>query len=348
MNVKDSEKGEHRRPGFPVNLLPLLNRPTLRRGFPHRLPPLPHRLLVLAALAVGVWAFVPSSLGDKAPEGPAPQVAELAPTLYLPVDVNHRVERWMRRYLTDLRQDFELFLAREGLYAELIRDALRERGLPEDLIYLAAIESAFSPAATSIQSASGIWQFMGPTAQQFGLRMDDYVDERRDPVRATEAALDYLQALHDQFGSWYLAAAAYNAGPGRVAQALRTRPAGEVGDETIYWDIIEHLPLETREYVPKILAAILLSRAAETYDFHLVERASPVHFDRVWVPGGTSLGRVAQAVGVPSSTMRDLNPHLIRGVTPPGGMFPLRVPPGQSPRLVASMGGRWRSLAVDD
>lgn len=293
-------------------------------------------------------AFMPSPVGEKASEDLAPLVAELAPTLYLPVDVNHRVERWMRRYLTDLRQEFELYMAREGLYAHLIRDALRERGLPEDLIYLAAIESAFSPEATSSQSASGIWQFMGPTAQEFGLRIDDYVDERRDPVRATEAALDYLQALHEQFGSWYLAAAAYNAGPGRVAQALRARPAGEVGDESIYWDIIEHLPPETREYVPKILAAILLSRAAETYDFHLVERASPVRFDRVWVPGGTSLNRVAQAMGVPASTVRDLNPHLVRGFTPPGGMFPLRVPPGQSPHLVASLGGRWRSLAVDD
>jgi membrane-bound lytic murein transglycosylase D len=348
MDLKDRESGEHRRPGLPVNLLPPPPPPVWRSWFVGRLALLTPRRVVSAALAAGVLAFVPASLGERIPEDRPPQVAELAPTLYLPVDVNHRVERWMRRYLTDLRQEFELYLAREGLYADLIRDALRERGLPEDLIYLAAIESAFRPEATSSQSASGIWQFMGPTAQEFGLRIDEYVDERRDPVQATEAALDYLQALHEQFGSWYLAAAAYNAGPGRVAQALRTRPQGVEGDETLYWDIIEHLPPETREYVPKILAAILLSRAAETYDFHLVERASPVDFDRVWVPGGTSLNRMAQALGVPASTLQALNPHLIRGITPPGGMFPLRVPPGESPRLVASMGGRWRSLAVDD
>jgi membrane-bound lytic murein transglycosylase D len=348
MNVKDIDTGEHRRPGFPVNVLSLLTRPVLWPGFPRGFPSLPYRLFLLVLLAVGMVGFLPSFRGEEPREDFVPQVAELAPTLYLPVDVNHRVERWMRRYLTDMRQEFELYMAREGLYSEMIRDALHRRGLPGDLIYLAAIESAFSPVAISSASATGMWQFMGPTAQQFGLRIDEYVDERRDPVRATEAALDYLQALHDQFGSWYLAAAAYNAGPGRVSQALRARSGGKVGDEILYWDIIEHLPLETREYVPKILAAILLSRAAETYGFHLVERASPVHFDRVWVPGGTSLARVARAMEVPPSAMRDLNPHLIRGVTPPGGMFPLRVPPGQSPQLVASMGGRWRSLAVDD
>ena len=348
MNIDDKEKGERRRPGFPVNFLLFLNRPVFESESFRLLPPLRYRLLVLAGLAAAVVALLPSpdTHGDEV--APAPQVAELAPTLYLPVDVNHRVERWMRRYLTDQRQQFELYLAREGLYSEMIREALRERELPEDLIYLAAIESAFTPTATSSVSAAGIWQFMGPTAEEFGLRIDSYVDERRDPIRATEAALDYLQALHDQFGSWYLAAAAYNAGPGRVAQALRTRPEAEVGDETIYWDIIEHLPLETREYVPKILAAILLSRAAETYGFHLVERRSPVDFDRVWVPGGTSLNRVAGSLDVPPARIRELNPHLIRGITPPGGLFPLRVPPGQTSRLVASMGNRWRTIAVDD
>jgi membrane-bound lytic murein transglycosylase D len=348
MNVHDGKRGERRRPGFPVNALLIPFRPILGQGMLRRLPGVLYRLPVLAVLGIATAAAFHSSRTDGYEAPVPPQVADLAPTLYLPVDVNDRVERWMRRFLTDLRPDFELYLAREGLYAEMIRDALRERDLPEDLIYLAAIESAFSPVALSSDSASGIWQFMGPTAQQFGLRIDEYVDERRDPVRATEAALDYLQALHGQFGSWYLAAAAYNAGPGRVAQALKYQPTGEVGDETIYWDIIEHLPLETREYVPKILAAILLSRAAETYGFHLVERATPVHFDRVWVPGGTSLTRVAQSMNLPSSRLRELNPHLVRGVTPPGGMFPLRVPPGESARIVAAMGGRWRTIAVDD
>jgi len=276
-----------------------------------------------------------------------PLVAELAPTLSLPVSMNERVDRWMERYLTDQRPVFERYLAREGLYSEMIKEALRTRGMPEDLVYLAAIESGFSPAATSRVSASGMWQFMGPTAQQFGLRIDEYVDERRDPIRATDAALDYLQALHHQFGSWYLAAAAYNAGPGRVSRALKAHAGEQTGEEELYWEIIEHLPRETRAYVPKILALVVLGQAAEEYGFD-VERANPVEYDRVWAPGGTTLRWVASSVDTPLTDIRELNPHLIRGVTPPDGLFPVRVPPGTAPMLVASRGGRWRTVSVDD
>jgi membrane-bound lytic murein transglycosylase D len=277
----------------------------------------------------------------------APQVAELAPDLSLPLEINQQVDGWMRRYLTDQRPVFEQYLAREGLYSDMIKSALRSRGMPEDLVYLAAIESGFSPVALSPVSATGMWQFMGPTAQQFGLRIDSWVDERRDPVRATDAALDYLQALHDQFGSWYLAAAAYNAGPGTVARALQTRSVEETGDEALYWAIVDLLPRETREFVPKILAAVILGEAAEAYGFE-VERADPVRFDRVWVPGGTSLSGVARATEIPLARIRQLNPHLIRGVTPPGVLFAVRVPPGLAPKVVASMGGRWRTFSVDD
>jgi membrane-bound lytic murein transglycosylase D len=276
-----------------------------------------------------------------------PLVAELAPNLSLPVSMNERVDRWMERYLTDQRPAFERYLAREGLYSEMIQEALHARGMPEELIYLAAIESGFSPSATSRVMATGMWQFMGPTAQAFGLRIDEYVDERRDPYRATEAALDYLQELHGQFGSWYLAAAAYNAGPGRVARALRAHAGDQAGEEELYWEIIDHLPRETRAYVPKMLALVVLGQAAEDYGFE-VEKASPVQYDRVWVPGGTSLRWVARSVESQAADIRDLNPHLIRGVTPPDGLFPVRIPPGTSAMLVASGGGRWRTFLVDD
>ena len=115
----------------------------------------------------------------------------------------------------------------------------------------------------------------------------------------------------------------------------------------MYWEIIELLPRETRAYVPKMLAAIVLAQAAEEYGFH-VERASPVEYDRVWVPGGTTLRWMAGSLETPLSEIRELNPHLIRGVTPPNGLFPVRVPPGTSSMLVASRGGRWRTLSVDD
>ncbi|MBT8396429.1 MAG: lytic transglycosylase domain-containing protein [Gemmatimonadetes bacterium] len=305
----------------------------------------PFGLTVGAGLLTLLSLWSPS--GPRADVSLTPLVAELAPSLSLPVSMNERVDRWMERYLNDQRPAFERYLAREGLYSEMIKEALRAKGMPEELFYLAAIESGFSPGATSRVSASGMWQFMGPTAEQFGLQIDEYVDERRDPIRATEAALDYLQALHGRFGSWYLAAAAYNAGPGRVSRALRAHSGDQTGEKELYWEIIELLPRETRAYVPKMLALIVLGQAAEDYGFR-VERADPVEFDRVWVPGGTSLRWVAKSLGRPVSKLRELNPHLIRGVTPPNALFPVRIPPGTSPQLVASGGGRWRTVSVDD
>jgi membrane-bound lytic murein transglycosylase D len=307
-----------------------------------------HRRLALlggGAFLVAVALVVGEPEATEKP--PLPQIAEYAPTLGIPMDMNSEVEAWMERFLTDQRPAFTRYLEREGLYSDMIRDGLRSRGMPEELMYLAAIESGYTPGARSRVSAMGMWQFMTPTAQAFGLRIDEYVDERRDPIRATEAALDYLQSLHKRFGSWYLAAAAYNAGPSRVARVVRTHAGDATGEEAIYWEIVEHLPRETRAYVPKMLAAILLGQAAGDYGFD-VEPSQPIRFDRVWVPGGTTLKRVAQAVNMPLARIRQLNPHLLRGVTPPGEPFGIRVPPGRSSMVVASLGGRWRTYRADD
>lgn len=335
------------KPGVPASALLSIDKVNFLKKYIKRVSSNPVGILLVGAAALVAFLVLPrmSEAGDDL--SLTPLVAELAPSLALPVSMNERVDRWMQRYLTDQRPEFERYLAREGLYSGMIREALRVRGMPEDLIYLAAIESGFSPRATSRVSASGMWQFMGPTAEQFGLRIDGYVDERRDPIRATEAALDYLQSLHEQFGSWYLAAAAYNAGPGRVGRALKAHAGDQTGDEALYWEIIEHLPRETRAYVPKMLALVVLGHAAESYGFQ-VERLEPVEYDRVWVPSGTTLRWAARSIGVDASVLRDLNPHLIRGVTPPDGLFPLRVPPGKTSKLVASAGGKWRTFSVDD
>jgi membrane-bound lytic murein transglycosylase D len=243
----------------------------------------------------------------------------------------------------------EHFLAHEEVYGSLIRDKLRARGMPEELLYLAGIESGFQPKATSRVAAAGVWQFMGPTAEQYGLRVDEYVDERRDPIRATDAALQYLQDLHDRYGSWYLAAAAYNAGPSRVDRALRRNDVARSDDEAVFWEIQEHLPRETREYVPRMIAATLLAREALEFGFGDVVREVPYSFDRVWVPGGTSLWTVAEATGSGMSALRALNPHLRQGIVPPGGSYELRVPVGSTHQVVASIGGGpWGSWAADD
>jgi len=341
--------GEGRRPGVPVHTsLPIDKEELLRQN---GIDPLAfrRRLLFLGSGILLVLLLLAFHRPVQESEIGPPHVSELAPSLALPVQMNHEVELWMERYLTDQRPVFEHYLEREGLYSDMIRGSLRRRGMPEELVYLAAIESGFSPGATSRVSAMGMWQFMGPTAEAYGLRINAYLDERRDPIRATEAALDYLQTLHDRFGSWYLAAAAYNAGPSRVAEAVRKK--GDVNatltETELYWEIVDLLPAETRVYVPKMLAAILLAQAAEEYGFD-VQRSDPVRFDRVWVPGGTPLAAVAKAVDVPVGRLADLNPQLLRGVTPPGEPFALRVPPGRSPMVVASLGGRWRRVSVDD
>lgn len=265
----------------------------------------------------------------------------------LPIEMNDRVEYWMRRFTTDQRPVFQDLLAREGRYSAMIRGKLQARGMPEELVYLAMIESGFSDDATSRVSATGMWQFMGPTAVQYGLRIDEYVDERRDPIRATDAAVDYLFRLHERYGSWYLAAAAYNAGPTRVSRALRRHAEGQRGEEALYWDIIDHLPRETRNYVPKLLAASYLARhSAESFEYEVV---GPYSFDIVWVPGGTTLRRVATTLGVDTGLLRELNPHLIRGMTPPGAMYGLRVVTGETSAVVAGLvrAGRGSRLADD-
>ena len=276
--------------------------------------------------------------GDKT----VPEATQTHPTevealqAELPLHVNERVERWIDLFHTVLKSDFEVFLSRRGTYGELVRDALRARGMPEDLLYLAMMESGLKPRAISNASAVGLWQFMSPTALQYGLRVDSYVDERRDPIGATEAALDYLHWLHGRFGSWYLAAAAYNAGPGRVERVLRRYADGRVGDENLYWEIVDHLPKETREYVPRLIAAAILAKNASAYGF-VVNSTERYAFDLVFVPGGTTLRRVASALEIDVGILKDLNPHLVQGVTPPTEVYGVRVPVGDSQRVVAAL-----------
>ena len=266
----------------------------------------------------------------------------------LPIEVNERVEQWMVRFSTSDRPEFEQTLSRAGLYSDMIRGKLRARGMPEELFYLAMIESGFLTHARSNVSATGMWQFMDPTARAYGLRIDAYVDERRDPVKATDAALDYLSDLYQQYGSWYLAAAAYNAGPTRVSLAVARYSDGRAGDEGLYWEIVDHLPKETAQYVPKLLAATYLVRYAARFDLD-VTLADPYVYDLLWAPGAASLADIGKTMGLSDDRMRELNPQLIRGLTPPGSVYPLRVPVGQAYQAMAALAAPdRRSRRADD
>ncbi len=243
------------------------------------------------------------------------------------------VDRWVDRLTTTDRAETQRALARMHAYRPLVFAATRKHGIPDELIYLALIESSFRPAATSGVGAAGVWQFMPATAAGFGLEVGPYVDERRDPVRATDAAARYLAALHRRFGSWHLAAAAYNAGEGRVQRALNTLPRGsrDPAGEMPYWIVRHRLPAETRAYVPKLLAAARIGRAPEAYGFSAPAAldsaaADPLAFRLLSVPGDVSLARVAATLSLPAAELRRLNPHLVRGRTPPGRRWAVRVP----------------------
>lgn len=308
-----------------------------------------------ALLGVGAWGI----RGTEPPSEPAPvdimleqgaieEAASLtfeAPVLTprartawdLPVTRNERVDFWIDFLQGRNKSRTHVWLEREGRYGEFIRSRLRDRGMPEDLFYLAMIESGLSNRAVSHASAVGLWQFIAETGRRYGLEVSTYVDERRDPLKSTDAALDYLSDLYERFGSWYLAAAGYNSGENRVERILRQRAGGQKGDDALYWQIASHLPRETRDYVPLMLAAGHIGKEPNAHGFYGIEHQAPLSFDRVEIDGGISLVAVAKAAGVDAALVRDLNPHLVRGMTPPGRKWEVRVPVGRRAAVLANL-----------
>lgn len=256
----------------------------------------------------------------------------------IPVVRNDAVEHFVDLFTGRRSELMADYLKRSGRYEGMIREKLRKAGMPEDLVYLSMIESGFNPNARSHVNAVGLWQFMAPTARGYGLRVDEYVDERRDPEKSTDAALHYLRDLHDQLGSWYLAAAAYNGGDGRVSRALKAETGRSRGKtEADFWRIRHRLPRETREYVPLMLAAAVVGKEPEKYGLGDVSRWMPVETDTVSVPGGIDLGVVAEAAGVSEREVTRLNAHLVRKMTPPGKKsFPVSIPEGRAERFAAA------------
>jgi membrane-bound lytic murein transglycosylase D len=274
------------------------------------------------------FTLVAPLLIDVAPD-PAP-VAAATITWDLPVAQNARVDFFIRWLSGQNRERTALWLARSGRYGPMTREKLRARGMPEDLTYLALIESGFLPSATSHANAIGLWQFIAETGRRYGLKVTPYVDERRDPLKATDAALDYLQELYGRFGSWYLAAAAYNTGENRVERILRERAGNARGEEELYWRISPFLPRETRDYVPMMLAAGHIGKEPARYGFDGLEYHPLFTYDTVRAPGGTSLELIAHAVGASTTEIFDLNQHYVRKVTPPGRAADVRIPHGRS------------------
>lgn len=273
---------------------------------------------------------VPAGDSILTSDAPSPEGLNLSGTV-IPLEINPRVQFWIDIFTGRDRERFALYLARQGRYQDMITSRLRARGLPEELLYLALIESGYSPIARSRANAVGMWQFVAGTARLEGLEVSEYVDERRHAERSTDAAINHLEKLYDRFGSWYLAAAAYNSGEGRVARAMTRRGRGLAGHDSLFWLIHRALPRETRDYVPKLIAATIIGRNRAEFGFADVVPLQPEAVDRVTIPDATDLGVVADAAGVEEAEINRLNPHLPRRVTPPGRPMEVFLPAGTAP-----------------
>ena len=263
----------------------------------------------------------PAQQGTQQPDLKSEDALKVKPS----GDLFGPVERNLEYFSGTIKKHFTQWLARSGKYVGLMKNILRENYVPEDLVFLSLIESGFNPKAYSMAKASGPWQFIRGTAVRYGLRIDRWVDERRDPVKSTKAAAAYLKDLYDMFGSWPLAMASYNCGEGNILRAVKRN------DTEDFWELrkTRSIPSETKDYVPKFVAARIIAQDPQQYGFDDLTYDKPFEFDEVTLDHCTDLSTVAKCCEVPESEIKDLNPELLRGCTPPNrSEYILRVPKG--------------------
>lgn len=230
-----------------------------------------------------------------------------------------------------MHSSFQTQLNRSYYYALPARKIFEKQGLPTDLIYVALVESGFSPKARSHAKAVGMWQIIPKTGDRFGLKQDKWIDERCHPFKSAKAATVYLSFLYDKFGSWPLALAAYNCGENGVQNAL-----DKSGLKT-FWELLDngYLPSETRDYVPKVYAAVKIIRNADYYGFQFDPKRYIAKHETVPVPGGVKLALIEKKTGIPEDSLRDCNPELCQPVTPPGcSDYELCVPVGKGEEVL--------------
>ena len=247
------------------------------------------------------------------------------------VTENPRVRYFINQFSKSGRNDLEKALARSGKYMPMIAQVLYEEGVPEELAYLALIESGFVIHSASSSGAVGLWQFVPTTARKYGLKIDSWVDERRDPLKSTRAAAAYLKDLHNYFGRWYLAIAAYNAGQGAIEKAL------QISGATDFWTLSAKSKLreETRNFVPKFVAASLIASDPQKYGFIDLVYDPPMDYEEMEIQGSLRLASLAEMAGTDPETIRELNPELLRNQTPPEESgFRVKLPAGHANTFV--------------
>lgn len=279
----------------------------------------------------------PPSSNSVAPLAQAPDpsnsdsaTASTSTAYNIPVVIDPSVQSHIHFFNTSIRSRFEQWLVRLGRYRPLVENIFAEFNLPSDLVYLSLVESGFNPYAFSRAKATGPWQFMKGTGKLYGLRIDHYVDERRDPIKSTVAAARYLRDLYDLFGTWPLAMAAYNAGEGKVMRALHKAQAETFSDISK----TKLIRRETKQYVPRIMAATVIARNPDQYGFSQ-EPVAPHQFEEVVVTRPLHFRAIANTTGIPYEELRLLNPELRRDATPPGDpTYHLKVPVGSSAKVM--------------
>jgi membrane-bound lytic murein transglycosylase D len=282
--------------------------------------------------------------GEATTESPLDVLAEVIPDLDheieppppvefdIPIVTNKKVAFWLDYYSNRNGKSFLPGLVRSGRYIPMFRRIFEEEGLPQDLVYMAHVESAYKTTAYSRARARGVWQFIAATGRRYGLRIDYWVDDRLDPEKSAYAAAAYLKDLYAEFGDWYLALAGYNAGEGKIRRALR-----KTGKKD-FWGIANtrYIRRETKNYVPAIIAATMISKEPAKYGFEF-EPDSPVPYETVEIDGAADLRVLAKCAGTDFETMRDLNPALRRYQTPPYATTSVHVPPGAGSRTIAAL-----------
>ncbi|MGB8509840.1 MAG: transglycosylase SLT domain-containing protein [Pyrinomonadaceae bacterium] len=267
---------------------------------------------------------------EVSPEKVAELEDEINSTLDFKFKAHPLVQQYINYYQGRGRATMETGIRRSGQYLWLARQIFREEGVPEDIAWLCQVESSWRPTARSWAAASGLWQFIPGTGARFGLRQTAWVDERNSYEKATRASAKYLKWLSNRYGgNWELAMAAYNTGEGNIDRAI-----GRAGVSD-FWTIYPYIAQETRNYVPNILATILVSKSPDKYGFRNVQRMAPLKWDLVSVPSATSLQLIASLTDTNVDYLRSLNPELRRDVTPRGESYAVRVPPGRGRQFVA-------------
>ena len=261
--------------------------------------------LSFSSFSIGAGTLSPSLVRNQ-------NIMLIHPFADFPAFNNHWTQSWIKLFQNKYSDRFRLWLERSYRYANLMQAIFQKEGLPQDLIYIAMIESGFSAHAVSSAQAVGYWQFLRQTAQRFGLKQTTWLDERKDFEKSTLAASQYLKFLYKKFGTWYLAAAAYNMGEQKLSKFIKKYKT------TNFWYLAQKadFPSETAQYIPQLIAAITIAKAPALYGFNYLKVEMPFDYDVFYLPGGTNLRQLAQHIGYSYQKIKSLNPALLTDILP--------------------------------